>query len=146
MAVNYSLLHSTSWLLNSASNYHVCPIFGVSTEIVDSSSTGNTWTIRYNQIPQYDHIFTQKDIDDLNNRPHAKSDFTLGFTTAEVGKSYSFGSSIGYAFKPCELGYWPPGPKCPMAQNDSLARFPLPPLPEVSAGILNAANYNTITN
>ncbi len=84
-------------------------------------------------IPDYDVVFEQSDIDALNVRPNASTDFENGETTAQVGVTYSFGSDIGYrSNSDCETGagygWWPPGPVCPTNQYKEVY-FPLVPSP-----------------
>lgn len=83
-------------------------------------------------IPKYDITMTQDNIDSLNDRPKADSDFFDGATTAEVGDTILFGQDIGYdgSTENCDTtggeGYWPPGPGCPTIQNKQ-AYFPVEP-------------------
>ena len=85
-------------------------------------------------IPDYAVTMTQADIDTLNNRPNAATDFRTrtGRTSAQVGDVVEFGEDIGYARAPgCDLGYWPPGPECPSNQNVS-SKIPTEPEPAVN--------------
>lgn len=71
-------------------------------------------------VPDYTVTITQDDIDTLNNRPNAASDFRTpsGRTFVNVGDVVEFGEDIGYTRSPgCDLGYWPPGPECPSNQS-----------------------------
>jgi len=63
-------------------------------------------------IPNYVHTMTQEDVDTLNNRPNAATDFDNGETSAGVGQAVEFGEDIGYqpGSVGCGLGYWPRGP------------------------------------
>jgi len=89
--------------------------------------------IEANGIPNYQFTFSQEDIDALNNRPNAATDFTSGTTTAQAGITYEFGTDIGYmSSSSCNaeagFGWWPPGPVCPTNQARA-AHFPLSPTP-----------------
>jgi hypothetical protein len=80
-------------------------------------------------IPNYSHIMRQAEIDSLNNRPKAATDFATGQTTTSVGETVEFGEDIGYnSSSECQVGagfgYWPPGPVCPTNQQHE-AHFPL---------------------
>lgn len=74
-------------------------------------------------IPRYDVTLSQTQIDWLNERPRAATDFTNGVTSAEVGQTILFGEDIGYnsSTENCDdtggSGYWPPGPGCPTEQK-----------------------------
>lgn len=91
------------------------------------------WKIEFTGIPDYDHTMTQDDIDTLNNRPNADTDFISGSTTASVGDVVTFAEDIGYSTDACEYGYWPPGPVCPEAYDGSWI-FSLAPAPETNTG------------
>jgi len=78
-------------------------------------------------IPQYYHVITQSDVQWLNSRPDASHDFIAGSTTANVGQVVEFGESIGYSSSHCSLGYWPPGPDCPIPSSKSV-NFPIQPV------------------
>lgn len=78
-------------------------------------------------IPGYVHTMTSNDINNLNSRPHASSDFVSGATTAAVGDSVYFGEDIGYTTHSCSTGYWPPGPQCP-SDMSRVSNFPLYPV------------------
>lgn len=87
-------------------------------------------------IPDYQVTMTQEHIDDLNNRPKASTDFRgmTSTTLAEVGDVIDFGEDIGYKNTPAQgcvtdagMGYWPPGPGCPLNQNKD-GYFPLEPV------------------
>ena len=82
-----------------------------SQDVVQINATG---------VPNYNHVMTQDEIDWLNNRPNAGSDFRGqgGRTTAEAGP-VAFGADINYdSNNSCVegegRGYWPPGPVCPL--------------------------------
>ena len=77
-------------------------------------------------IPNFDLVINQDDIDALNDRPRASTDFTTGVTTISVGDTVAFGQNIGYVEETREVqncvvtggvGYWPPGPACPVMQG-----------------------------
>ena len=82
-------------------------------------------------IPDYAVTFEQSDIDALNARPNANTDFENGSTIAQVGVTYNFGSDIGFKSNTnCDAGagygWWPPGPECPSNQYKEVF-FPLNP-------------------
>lgn len=74
-------------------------------------------------IPRYEITMTQTQVDELNARPQASSDFTSGVTSAQAGEVISFGENIGYNSSNLNCndtggyGYWPPGPGCPTNQE-----------------------------
>jgi len=75
-------------------------------------------------IPDYAVSLTEADVDGLNDRPNADSDFTSGSTIGTVGELIAFGQDIGYqnnSNQNCSVdagyGYWPPGPECPTNQS-----------------------------
>ena len=84
-------------------------------------------------VPDYSVVVTQDQIDALNSRPKAASDFDGGQTSLQAGDSVQFGQDIGYNItkQGCELGYWPPGPACPTDQQRE-ARIPSSPSPAQS--------------
>lgn len=87
-------------------------------------------------IPDYDVTFSQSDIDSLNARPNAATDFVDGITNAQAGVTYQFGADIGYnSNTDCAtgagFGWWPPGPVCPSNQYKEVL-FPLNPTPAAS--------------
>lgn len=120
-----------SWVINntdSSANFGVL----VNVQSVSSTSIGPN---QFNQIsatgiPDYQVEMTQAQIDTLNNRPEAATDFDNGQTSAQVGQIVSFGDDIGYNIihAGCSLGYWPPGPACPSDQSRS-ANIPANPTP-----------------
>ena len=84
-------------------------------------------------IPDYSVVFTQSDIDALNARPNAATDFENGSTVAQAGVTYNFGADVGYRSNTdCDVGagygWWPPGPVCPTNQYKETL-FPLNPTP-----------------
>lgn len=99
----------------------------------DVSYTNPAWNIEYSGIPKYDHVVTQDEVDALNNRPLASSDFTTGSTTISAGETIPFGTDIGYDSTGCDMGYWPPGPACPEGE-DRTSSFLLEPSPETVSG------------
>lgn len=80
-------------------------------------------------LPDYQLQLDQIDINGLNARPNAMTDFDAGQTTAVAGQVVSFADDIGYDGK-CTpgagQGFWPPGPECP-TQQDLQVFFPLVP-------------------
>ena len=131
--IDYSCLHANSWILNANNQDDKSSIFSTATEVISSTASGNSWTITTNQIPYYNFNFTADVIASLNSRPKRSTDFSNGYTTAEVNTVYPFGSDIGYASKACSMGYWPPGPVCPIAKSKSIS-FPTKPAQEMSTG------------
>jgi hypothetical protein len=137
LSVDYSCVHSSSWYLNT--NGHSNTYFaGIVTDILTSNlstADSSTWTVTTNRIPNYDHKFSAVEINTLNARPEAATDFFTGATTATAGQEVLFGADIGYngqANGPgCALGYWPPGPGCPTAVESTLS-FTLQPAPETN--------------
>ena len=83
--------------------------------------------VHTNSIADYYTTMTANMIQELNSRPRAATDFRQGHTTATVGQVVRFGDDIGYNSAGCNLGYWPPGPGCPTAQNRTF-NFPMQPL------------------
>ena len=107
-----------------------------STEVMDENGD-DILVVTASGIPDYDVTFSQSDIDALNARPNAVTDFVDGVTNAQPGVTYQFGADIGYSSNtscPTGAGYgwWPPGPVCPTNQFKEVA-FPLNPTP-ASAG------------
>jgi len=88
--------------------------------------------VKASGIPNYQVTLTQGDIDSLNNRPKAATDFRSGTTTAQAGQTIAFGQDIGFNSNTenCDTtggsGYWPPGPVCPTNQNTE-GYFPAQP-------------------
>lgn len=94
------------------------------------------WQIEFTGIPDYDHDFTAAEVDTMNSRPNAATDFVSNSaTTVSAGDFVVFGQDIGYVHDSCEDGYWPPGPGCPEAYNGSYI-FSITPAPEVSDGMI----------
>lgn len=84
-------------------------------------------------LPSYALTLSADDLDALNSRPRAASDFAGGATSASVGDVVEFGTDIGYnSNSDCNGGagdgYWPPGPVC-AASYALEAHFPLNPTP-----------------
>lgn len=141
--VDYSCLHSESWLLNQDNDYS--DIFEASTDISSSKLQSDQWSVSFNRVPKYNHLFTDEDISGLNNRPRAATDFKNGATSAVAGETYGFGADIGYQSDHCTLGYWPTGPECPAVQAKTVS-YGLSPAPELNsngcyAPMLGAIGY-----
>ncbi len=83
--------------------------------------------VHTNSIADYNTTMTAQLIQELNGRPRATTDFRLGHTTATEGQVVRFGDDIGYNYRPCTLGYWPPGPACPSSQNRTF-NVPMQPI------------------
>ena len=86
-------------------------------------------------IPDYEIVFVQSEIDALNARPNAGTDFVDGVTNVQPGVTYKFGADVGYdSNASCPtgagFGWWPPGPVCPNNQNKEVL-FPLNPSPAI---------------
>lgn len=131
-STDYSCVHANAWLVNTDNQYS--NLYGTNVDVITSafvntsvSTTG--WMVSFNGIPFYGHVFTQDEIDTLNARPRAATDFTTGQTTAVAGTYYDFGADIGYASTKCTEGYWPTGPTCPIAYSGTFT-FPSPASPE----------------
>lgn len=86
-------------------------------------------------IPNYTVTITQDQVDWLNSRPRAASDFISGATSASAGDEIDFGENIGYDNTNCPMnegrGYWPPGPGCPEDQGKE-GYFTAAPTPTTS--------------
>lgn len=130
-SIDYSCLHQQSWLLNTNGDSN--SYFSATTEMSSSSYSAGKWVTVTNRIPKYNHEFTTNDINDLNSRPKAATDFISGSTTAIAGTTYQFGSNIGYKTNSCARGYWPPGPVCPSA-SITTNYWDLNPSPETASG------------
>jgi hypothetical protein len=104
--------------------------------ITDRTNSDNESMIEVSAsgIPNYQVTLTQDDIDALNSRPQASSDFknSNGVTTATAGQTIDFGEDIGFEIRGqgCDLGYWPSGPACP---SDQAKVKSLPIKPEVAS-------------
>jgi hypothetical protein len=109
------------------------------TNIVDLSFSSGEYTIGVTGIVNYDRTFTDEDIDTLNSRPKAYSDFTNGATTAVGGDEVVWGVDIGYENEHCDMGYWPPGPECPRPSN-TIFTFGLNPAVEGGGGCYSGMN------
>lgn len=119
----------SSWIINNetSSTYINNGNTGV-TENVQVAEIVNLSDIEYMHVnttgvPQYDVTLTQEQVDWLNSRPRAATDFANGVTSAQVGQTILFGEDIGYnsSNENCNdtggSGYWPPGPGCPTEQS-----------------------------
>lgn len=136
---DYSCVHATSWLVNTNGQYSnkYSTTVDVSTSGFVNTTTSTTgWKATWTGIPFYGHVFTTEEVDKLNSRPDASTDFTTGQTTAVAGTYYEFGADIGYESSQCTDGYWPSGPSCPAAYNGTYT-FPVFPSPEISALLLS---------
>lgn len=114
---SYADLHAESWQVNT--NGHTNALFSSTTDITTSAedTSGTAWKVTHPRIPNYDQIFTQTQVDQLNSRPKASSDFTNGATTAAAGDAIVWGEDIGYSQANGCNGYWPPGPACPTVDD-----------------------------
>jgi len=99
------------------------------------ASDGSTYAIvTATGIPKYDVYISQEQVDWLNNRPKAATDFDAGSTIVSSGDLIEFGTDMGYINTQCAVGegqgYWPPGPGCPTNQSKSVS---IPLAPSVNA-------------
>jgi hypothetical protein len=119
----------TDWIINStgATNPHFTGPVYVSSVNQTTISGVPYAQVHTNGLPDYQTTMTAADITALNSRPRAATDFTLGHTTATAGQVVRFGDNIGYRTTGCALGYWPPGPGCPTAQNKTV-NIPMQPI------------------
>lgn len=117
----------SSWLLNVVnSSIYFDSLTSVQNATAVQENGSTYMKIDCTGIPQYNHVMTSSDINWLNSRPHASTDFDNGRTTATVGETILFGEDIGYSSTHCTLGYWPKGPECP-SSSDKVGYFPLNP-------------------
>lgn len=120
------------WKMNNTQRSSYIKSGGTGVLVNVQSVTGDTSSITVDTtgIPDYSVMMTQDDIDTLNGRPKAATDFDTGVTTASPGDIIAFGQDIGYHITGpgCALGYWPPGPSCPTNQSrqDKLPVVPQP--------------------
>lgn len=114
-----AIITVADWLINNTerSVYITEGGSGVLVNVQDVSASASSILVKATGIPNYSVLMTQDDIDSLNSRPKADTDFSTGTTTAKVGDIILFGQSIGYTGAGCGLGYWPPGPACPSNQD-----------------------------
>jgi hypothetical protein len=120
----------TAWIINE--DGHVNPHWATSPVDVQSVQQVDVGGIPYaqvrtNSIADYYTTLTAELIQEINSRPRAATDFRSGQTTATQGQTVRFGDDIGYRYQSCFLGWWPPGPGCPTAQNRTF-NFPMQPL------------------
>lgn len=119
--------HLNSWIVNeqgTTSTY----INGIeenvqSAELVSvADGSGNDVEYIYVEatgVAGYEFEITQEQIDELNARPNANTEFSSGATTAEAGDTIKFGQDMGFRVRGtiCQdtggEGFWPPGLQCP---------------------------------
>lgn len=122
-----------SWMLNTSESAAVIstdgtmPLVNVQSATVSTDGDRDYVTIASMGIPNYSITFSQDDIDTLNARPLATTDFKTGAPTVAAGDSVNFGDDIGFDSTGCErdgidegAGFWPPGPECPEATEKSM--------------------------
>jgi len=115
--------------------------------ITDRTNSDNESMIEVSAsgIPNYQVTLTQDDIDTLNSRPQASSDFrnSNGVTTATAGQTIDFGEDIGFEIRGqgCDLGFWPSGPACPSDQSKVKS---LPIKPEVASEVCTSGGLGMI--
>lgn len=124
------------WLVNNTTRSTYIKSAGVGVlvnvqSLASSHQNGiDLLTVTATGIPDYQVLMTQSDVDALNSRPKAATEFLGGTTSVTAGATIAFGQSIGYKSTGpgCSLGYWPPGPACPSNQNKQqiLPRSPEP--------------------
>ena len=138
----------TEWLMSEGTS----PIIdaGVATDITGVVLEDGVWTIRSNGLPSYTVVLDDAEIDALNARGQAATDFMDGATTAEAGVTYDWGADIGFqsAHYGCAdgagYGWFPPGPACPEG-NEKTIRLPADPssVSGPPAGGSTASAYTT---
>jgi hypothetical protein len=113
----------------------VTALVNVQSVTVDESADPATVTVTSMGLPNYTVTFTQAQVDALNARPLASTDFATGSTTAIAGTTYDWGADIGFNSTGCRRdgadegdGWWPPGPECPEASERSMT-IPVSPTP-----------------
>jgi hypothetical protein len=117
--VNYTLLHSFSWLVSKNLNSETATTNSIQLLDVQKSfryttlNANQEWQIEYSGHPLYSVNMTTDLLRTLNSRPKALTDFQNGHTTATASHAYEFGDDLGYVNPNCKAGYWPPGPSCP---------------------------------
>jgi hypothetical protein len=151
-----STINNNAWIINitkevsqnlfeSGTNQgSLVNVQSVETETVDDlvytvvSATG---------IANYQVTLNQDNINALNARPKAATDFLSGNTTALADVSFEFGQNIGYnSNSNCTstggAGYWPPGPVCPenLSRTGYFPNSPEPATVVVESG-LGAMGY-----
>lgn len=97
------------------------------------SFDGAAVTVNATGLPNYTWTPTQDDIDELNARPEAPTDFEGGQTSAVAGQTYDLGDDIAFTSNgDCVTvdgyGWWPPGPTCPRDVGLAAA-IPVEPTP-----------------
>ncbi|MEE2732454.1 MAG: YHYH protein [Pseudomonadota bacterium] len=123
-----------TWVINnSESGAYIDALVNVQSVTETSIGPNAFYLVSASGVPNYSVVMTQADIDVLNSRPEAASDFDNGQTTAQAGDTIVFGEDLGYNITRvgCDLGYWPPGPACPSDQQRE-ARIPASPSPAES--------------
>ena len=128
-------LTTANWLINNSERSTFIVDGGTGTLVNVQSVSLTTVSgeamleVQTTGIPNYQLTMTQADIDVLNARPRASSDFNGGVTSAIVGDVIDYGEDIGFDTPPgCDLGYWPPGPACPSDQS-KIENLPVKPIP-----------------
>jgi len=122
VTVNNALL--VAWILNTTNETSAILRDGGNPILVNVQSVQQTTLsgaeyalVDRTGIPNYTHTMTITDVQTLNNRPEAATDFVGGVTSATVGQLVQFGTNLGFINNNCPAGegrgYWPPGPSCP---------------------------------
>lgn len=128
---------ATQWVLNTTEQ---APIIGslsggILVNVQSVSVCDNAVTVEATGIPDYEFNISQAQIDWLNARPRASTDFVnTSQTSASAGNVIRFGEDINYRSDTMSTqcsagegyGYWPPGPVCPTNQNKN-SDFPISP-------------------
>ena len=80
-------------------------IVNIASSAVVNQSGEDLLMVTASGIPDYTVVFAQSDIEALNVRPNADTDFVNSVTTAQAGVTYNFGSDIGYrSNSDCDTG------------------------------------------
>ena len=125
----------TEWLMSEGTSAIIDA--GTPTDVTGVVLEDGIWTIRSNGLPSYTVTMDAAEIDALNARGQAETDFSSGATSAEAGVTYDWGSDIGFqsAHYGCAdgagYGWFPPGPACPEGNEKSL-RLPAEPTPAMA--------------
>ena len=84
----------TAWMMSQGTS----PIIdaGTPTDVTSVVLEDDVWIIRSNGLPSYSVTMDQAEIDALNARGQAATDFSEGETSAEAGVTYDLGEDIGY--------------------------------------------------
>lgn len=94
--------------------------------VEEKSVGGQTYiSVEASGIPSYRTVVDQALLDYLNARPKATTDFVNSTPGLSIGDIVNYGQNIGFnsSTENCEttggMGYWPPGPGCPLDTSKS---------------------------